>query len=279
MIEIDEVNFRYKNKANRILNDFTLKIEKGEILGIIGPTGSGKSTICYLFNGLIPHNFSGDYSGSVYVNGRNVIQETVERMSGIIGYMLQEPSFQIASPFVESEIAFGMENFGLSFEEMDSRLNDILEKLSIEHLRNKSTSDLSEGEKQKVVLASILVMNPEILVLDESSSMVDSTSKKQLIKILKDLNEKENKTIILVDHDLDFLSQITKRIVLINNGAIISDGSTREILTATKLLRENGLQPPVLVSLFEKFKDQSLQIKQLPLRLENAVKIAKSWLK
>lgn len=278
MISIRNVSFKYSKATKTILNDFSLEINAGEIIGIIGPTGSGKSTICYLFNGLIPHYFNGEFSGTVNVNGREVKKETVESMSEIIGYMLQEPSFQIASPFVESEITFGMENFGFSRDEMDERLTTIMDKLSITHLREKPTSDLSEGEKQKVVLASILVMNPPILVLDESSSMVDSTSKNQLIEILKELNEQEGKTIILVEHDLDFLSQIANRILLINNGSLVSDGFTEEILSDVNLLVENGLYPPTLVSLFNDFKKEKLPIKNFPIKLESALEILRGWL-
>ncbi|NHK30126.1 MAG: ABC transporter ATP-binding protein [Asgard group archaeon] len=278
MISIRDVTFKYSKAPKPILENFSLEINENEIIGIIGPTGSGKSTICYLLNGLIPHYFKGSFFGSVIVNGRNVKKESVETMSEIIGYMLQEPSFQIASPFVESEITFGMENYCISKEEMDNRLVSIMEKLGITHLREQPTSDLSEGEKQKVVLASILVMNPPILVLDESSSMVDSTSKKQLIEILKELNSQEDKTIILVDHDLDFLSQIANRIILINNGSIISDGFTKKILSNVNLLSENGLHPPSLVSLFNAFKNENFPIKDLPIKLEPALEILRGWL-
>jgi energy-coupling factor transporter ATP-binding protein EcfA2 len=278
MITIENVTFQYTKAKTSILSDFSITIKQNEAVGIIGPTGSGKSTICYLLNGLIPHYFKGNFSGNIIVNGLNILNETVERMSEIVGYMLQEPSFQIASPFVESEITFGMENFGASRVDMDIQLEKVIDLLNISHLRNRATSDLSEGEKQKVVLASILAMNPPILVLDESSSMVDSTSKIQLINILLDLN-KSGKTIVLVDHDLDFLSQIANRIVLINKGEIVADGPTKDILGYSELLQENGLQPPALVSLFNKFRQQSIPVKQLPIGLEEAIKIAKDWLK
>ncbi len=117
MIEIEKVNFRYLNSKKSILQDFSLNISKGEIVGIIGPTGSGKSTICYLFNGLIPHTIKGIFTGSIIIDGIDTADTSVEEMSEKVGYILQEPSFQIASPHVESEITFGMENLGLSLEE------------------------------------------------------------------------------------------------------------------------------------------------------------------
>ncbi|MHA1211959.1 MAG: energy-coupling factor ABC transporter ATP-binding protein, partial [Candidatus Heimdallarchaeota archaeon] len=203
---------------------------------------------------------------------------SVETMSEKVGYMLQEPSFQIASPFVESEITFGMENFAVPVEDMDTRLKIILDKLGITHLRYRATSDLSEGEKQKVVLASILVMNPSILVLDESSSMVDSTSKKELADILTTINSLEGKTIILIDHDLDFIASVASRVLLINNGEIIADGSPSKILTDTELLVENGLTPPTLTTLFQALKDKNLSLKEIPTTYPEALKQLRRFL-
>ncbi|NHJ32684.1 MAG: ABC transporter ATP-binding protein [Asgard group archaeon] len=278
MIEIENVYFQYINSIKPILQDFSLNISKGEIVGIIGPTGSGKSTICYLFNGLIPHTIKGNFSGSVIIDSKSTTDSTVEEMSQKIGYVLQEPSFQIASPHVESEITFGMENLGLSFEEMDAKLTNVLEKLSITHLRNRQTANLSEGEKQKVILASILAMEPEILVLDESSSMVDTTSKSDLIEILKDLNQKEQKTIVMIDHDLDLIAQVATRILLVNNGKIIVDGPANEIITNAEILMENDLIPPTITSLFYEFKKNSLPVKRIPSSFEGATKVLEEWL-
>jgi energy-coupling factor transport system ATP-binding protein len=278
MIEIKQVNFRYPNSKKPILQDFSLNISKGEILGIIGPTGSGKSTICYLFNGLIPHTIKGNFSGSVTIDSIDTATSSVEEMSEKIGYILQEPSFQIASPHVESEITFGMENLGIPREEMDKKLNIILEKLGIIHLRYRQTANLSEGEKQKVILASILTMEPELLVLDESSSMVDTTSKMNLIQTLKELNQEEQKTIVIIDHDLDLIAQIATRILLINDGKIIADGTPREILTDVKLLTENGLIPTNITSLFQELKEKDLPVKDIPLSFSEATKILEKWL-
>jgi len=276
MIEIEHVNFRYLNSKNIILQDFSLSISKGEILGIIGPTGSGKSTICYLFNGLIPHSIKGIFSGKVEIQGTNTTQTTVEELSKSIGYILQEPSFQIASPHVESEITFGMENLAVPIEEMEKKLTETLEKLNITHLRYRQTANLSEGEKQKVILASILAMGPEILVLDESSSMIDSTSKINLIRTLKDLNQ-DGKTIIIIDHDLDFIAQLATRILLINRGEIIADGKPHDVLSNVELLRKNELIPANITSLFYELKEKKLPIKEIPIFFSEAIKIMEGW--
>ncbi|HUT81759.1 MAG TPA: ATP-binding cassette domain-containing protein [Candidatus Bathyarchaeia archaeon] len=279
MIDILNVTFQYINSEKPILKDFTLHVNEGEIIGIIGPTGSGKSTICYLLNGLIPHYFKGEFKGSINVCNQDVTKKHVESMSKFVGYMLQEPSFQIASPFVESEITFGMENFGVSVEEMDKQLVSILEKMGISYLRYRATSELSEGEKQKVILASILAMNPSLLVLDECSSMIDSTSKIELSNILLTLNKEDKKTIILIDHDLDFIARVTSRILVVKNGQLVADGSPKEILTDSKLLLENGLTPPCLTALFQSLKEKKFPINDIPISYKIAEEILKEMLK
>ncbi|MBD3189529.1 MAG: ATP-binding cassette domain-containing protein [Candidatus Heimdallarchaeota archaeon] len=278
MINISNVSFRYFSTQKAILEDFSLQIRKGELVGIVGPTGSGKSTICYLFNGLIPHAFTGDFKGSISVAGLNPEKETVEKMSGYVGLMLQEPSFQMASPFVESEIAFGMENFAVPREEMKRRMDKVTKLLDITHLRKRATANLSEGEKQRVILASILAMEPEILVLDECSSMLDLSSKNKLATTLRELHE-DGLTIILTDHDLDFLYSLVSRVLLVNQGEIIADGSPQELLTDIDLLKKNGLIPPFLVSLFHELKEQGLPVTTYPSDYSEAEKILRSWLR
>ncbi len=279
MIEIHKVSFQYLSSTSNILENVSLKIEKGEFVGIIGPTGCGKSTLCYMLNGLIPHSIKGYFSGVVSVSGKKIIDESVEEMSAIVGYMLQEPTFQIATPNVTSEIAFGMENLGISREEIIKRLDGILETLGINYLRNRATADLSEGEKQRVILASILAMDPQILVLDECSSMLDLPSKLELATTLKQLNKIEQKTIVMIEHDLDYLLELADRIILINNGQIIADGPAAMILTDIDLLRENNLVPPTVVSLFQEIQKESKIAVEIPDSHSQATKILRRLLK
>lgn len=278
MITLDSVTFRYFGTSKNVLEDISLEVVNGEFVGIIGPTGCGKSTLCYLLNGLIPHTLKGDFVGDVFIGNSNTKETKVEELSTFVGYMLQEPSFQIATPFVESEIVFGMENLGILPKEMKERLETIMKVLGIENLRTKATSDLSEGEKQRVILASILVMHPEILVLDECTSMLDVHSKKELRKTLDQLNAKEGKTIIMVEHDLDYLLDLTNRIILLNDGCIVADGPTEEILTNSTLLKANGLEPPRLIQLFETLKEHQVPIKRPPSSYDQAFKLMRSWL-
>ena len=257
MIEITNASFRYLSSPSNILENISLEITNGEFVGIIGPTGCGKSTLCYMLNGLIPHSIKGYFSGSVTVAGKEVMKESVEDMTPYVGYMLQEPSFQIATPNVISEIAFGMENLGVPQEDMKNRIEKVLNLLGISYLRERATASLSEGEKQRVILASILAMESQILVLDECTSMLDLPAKQELATTLVKLNKQEKKTILMIEHDLDFLLEIADRIILINNGQIIADASAAKILTDIDLLKQNNLEPPTIVSLFHEINNRS----------------------
>ncbi|NHJ03961.1 MAG: ATP-binding cassette domain-containing protein [Candidatus Heimdallarchaeota archaeon] len=279
MISIKNVDFQYFQSPNLVLKNISLEIEEGEFIGIIGPTGCGKSTLCYLLNGLIPHTMKGYFEGNVTIMGRNTRNETIDALSNFVGYMLQEPSFQIVTPNVESEIAFGMENLGIERETMRERIDKITQILGIKHLLKRVTSDLSEGEKQRVILASILALEPRLLVLDECSSMLDLGSKQELAKTLRQLNKKQGKTIVMIEHDLDFLLDLVDRIILINGGKIIADGSTSEILTNSELLIQNDLVPPILIQLFNDFKENLLQVKKIPSSYLEATEILRGWLK
>lgn len=278
MIEISKVNFRYLGTSSNILNDVSLNIKKGEFIGIIGPTGSGKSTFCYLLNGLIPHSINGYFSGTVKINDIDTKHSSVDNLSSIVGYMLQEPSFQIATPYVESEIAFGMENLSIAPEEMQNRINEVLKILGIIHLRNKPTSDLSEGEKQRVILASILAMRPEILVLDECTSMLDVKSKNELANTLKFLHSDQDKTIVMIEHDLDFLIELADRIILMNSGKIVADGPKEDILLNVDLLAKNNLQAPNLVQIFKQLQERGLEIDQIPTSYKQGIRILEKLL-
>jgi len=279
MIDIHKVSFQYLSSSTKIFENISLQIEKGEFVGIIGPTGCGKSTLCYMLNGLIPYSIKGYFSGDVSVSGKKLVDETVEEMSSVVGYMLQEPSFQIATPNVTSEIAFGMENLGIPREEIVKRLDSVLETLGIDYLKNRATADLSEGEKQRVILASILAMDPQILVLDECSSMLDLPSKLELATTLKQLNKEEQKTVVMIEHDLDYLLELADRIILVNNGQIIADGPTAKILTDIDLLRENDLVPPTIVSLFHEIKKESKFDVEIPTSYSQATEILGEMLK
>ena len=189
MIEIQELTFKYTDSKKNALENITLNIEKGDFVGIIGESGAGKTTFCNCLNGLIPHHYTGDFYGSVKVEGQDTFEIKPDKLALKVGSVFQDIESQIVSYFVEDEILFGLENFRVPADQIEQRITGALEALEITDLRHREISTLSGGQKQKVVFAAILALEPDYLVLDEPTGELDPASSLQIFKLLKKLNE------------------------------------------------------------------------------------------
>ena len=228
MIEIRELSFKYKGGSDYSLKDINLKIKKGECILLCGRSGCGKSTLLKLMNGIIPEFYDGDISGSVMVNGMNTFNTPIYKLSKDVGSVFQNPKTQFYTTNTTDEIAFGLENYGIEREVINKRIKEVEKELHLENLMNKNIFNLSGGEKQKIAIASIYALNPEIFILDEPSSSLDIKSMKELsltIKKLKSLG----KTIIIAEHRLWYLKDIVDRAIYLQDGKIIGEYSMGEI--------------------------------------------------
>ena len=228
MIEIRELSFKYKGGSDYSLKDINLKIKKGECILLCGRSGCGKSTLLKLMNGIIPEFYDGDISGSVMVNGMNTFTTPIYKLSNNVGSVFQNPKTQFYTTNTTDEIAFGLENYGIQREVINKRIEEVEKELHLENLMNKNIFNLSGGEKQKIAIASIYALNPEIFILDEPSSSLDIKSMKELsltIKKLKSLG----KTIIIAEHRLWYLKDIVDRAIYLEDGKIIREYSMEEI--------------------------------------------------
>ena len=228
MIEIRELSFKYKGGSDYSLKDINLKIKKGECILLCGRSGCGKSTLLKLMNGIIPEFYDGDISGSVMVNGMNTFTTPIYKLSNNVGSVFQNPKTQFYTTNTTDEIAFGLENYGIEREVINKRIGEVEKELHLENLMNKNIFNLSGGEKQKIAIASIYALNPEIFILDEPSSSLDIKSMKELsltIKKLKSLG----KTIIIAEHRLWYLKDIVDRAIYLEDGKIIREYSMDEI--------------------------------------------------
>ena len=228
MIEIRELSFKYKGGFNYSLKGINLNVKKGECILLCGRSGCGKSTLLKLMNGIIPEFYNGDISGSVMVNGMNTFTAPIYKLSKNVGSVFQNPKTQFYTTNTTDEIAFGLENYGIEREVINKRIKEIEKELHLEKLMNKNIFNLSGGEKQKIAIASIYALNPEIFILDEPSSSLDVKSMKELsltIKKLKSLG----KTIVIAEHRLWYLKDIVDRAIYLENGKIIREYSMDEI--------------------------------------------------
>jgi energy-coupling factor transport system ATP-binding protein len=278
MVQTKELCFKYKDGKEFALENIGLTIEKGEFVGIIGSSGAGKTSLLYTMNGVIPHHYRGDFYGEVLVDGLDTVDNTMDRISRLSGSVFQDIDGQMVATLVEDEILFGLENYGIPRDEIESRVNEALEKVGITHLRYRTISSLSGGEKQKVALCAILALKPQMLLLDEPTAELDPQSSQQIFRILKELNEKEGLTVVIVEQKIMLLSEFVKRLIVMEKGKILFDDEVREVLKHSQALYEAGVNCPRVVSLSNALTQRGLYKGPAPIHLDEAETMVKEIL-
>ena len=258
MIEVQELTFKYKNAKKNALQDISLKVDDGDFIGIIGESGAGKTTFCSILNGLIPHHYEGDFYGSVKIDGVDTFDTKPDKLALKVGSVFQDIESQIISQFVEEEILFGLENFGVPADQIEQRIVSALDALGIGELRHREISSLSGGQKQKVVIAAILALEPDILVLDEPTGELDPASSFQIFTLLKKLNEEKGITIIIAEQKIMLLCEFAKKLLVLEEGKMVHLGEIRSTLTHQREMEEAGINCPRVVTLTTEMKKQEL---------------------
>ncbi|MCR4948301.1 MAG: energy-coupling factor ABC transporter ATP-binding protein [Treponema sp.] len=258
MIEIQELTFKYSGAKKNALENISLEIQKGDFVGIIGESGAGKTTFCNCLNGLIPHHYTGDFYGSVKVEGQDTFEIKPDKLALKVGSVFQDIESQIVSYFVEDEILFGLENFGVPADQIESRITEALDALDISELRHREISTLSGGQKQKVVFASILALQPDYLILDEPTGELDPASSLQIFKLLKKLNEEKGITIIIAEQKIMLLCEFVKKLIVLEKGTVVHYGEIRSTLTHQKEMEEAGINCPRVLTLTGKMMEKGL---------------------
>lgn len=269
VIEVRGLRFKYRRSQRYVLDGINLNIRKGEFLGIVGPSGSGKSTLCLTFNGIIPHSIRGDFEGEVIVTDpetgkRYSTNDTpVPKLSTIVGLVLQNPESQLFNMTVEEEVAFALENLGLPREEMLERIEWALRIAGLEDKREEFPPNLSGGEQQRLAIAAILAMKPKVLILDEPTTQLDPAGRRSVLEMISKLNREEGITIVLVDHNTDFLFRRANRIVVINSGRIILEGTPKELIPKIGELKELGIKLPPALEAYTRLKSQKSELAEI----------------
>ncbi len=235
LIRAEGLSFEYE-KGIKVLEDVSFTANDGESIGIIGANGIGKSTLMKLLVGL-----NTGYSGTLEVVGHEVAKKNLSHIREHIGYVFQDSDSQLFMATVEDDVAFGPKNYGLSDEEVEERVAGALETVHITGLRKKKTYNLSGGEKKLASIATILAMNPDIIIMDEPSVALDPRNRRILINVLGEIRSLK----LIASHDLDFILDTCERTILIDDGRIIADGPTDVILADKELLEAHGLELPL----------------------------------
>ncbi len=258
MIEIKELTFKYSGSKKNALENVSLTIEKGDFVGLIGESGAGKTTLCACINGLIPHHYTGDFYGSVKIQGTDTFDIEPGKLALKVGSVFQDVDSQLVSFFVEDEILFGLENFGIPKNQIEQRITAALEALEIQELRHREISTLSGGQKQKVAIAAILALEPDILVLDEPTGELDPASSVQIFKLLQKLNKEKGITIVVAEQKIMLLCEYVKKLIVLEKGTLIHYGEIRSTLTHQKEMEEAGINCPRVLTLTSRMAEEGL---------------------
>lgn len=268
IIELRNVSFAYKDSNTLALSHVNLSVEKGEFVGVIGPTGAGKSTLCWAIVGVVPQILRGEFSGEAFVNGLATTKTPVARLAQLVGLVQQDAEAQLLMTDIEKEITFPLENLCLPREEIDKRLNYVLDLVGLRENRQRHPFYLSGGQKQRVAVAAVLAMEPEVLILDEATSELDPVGAEEIHDLAGNLKE-QGKTIIMVEHNIDELARHADRIVVMDHGEILRDAPTRQVLSDVDFLCGLGIYPPQVTQVaYHLSKQYGIHFEQFPLNVE-----------
>ncbi len=237
MITLSHVTYTYPDQTGPALADFSVELHPGEFVLLVGPSGAGKSTFLRSLNGLVPHFYGGQWAGAIDVMGRNPVALAPKGMADLVGFVFQDPEAQFVVDTVEDELAFAMENFALPQATMRKRVEEVLDQMGIAELRDRRINTLSGGEKQRVAIAAVLALQPEVLVLDEPTSQLDPQAAEEVLVALRHLNEDLGLTVILSEHRLERVAQYVDRILYLPAlGAAPVIGEPRDVLAQLPLV-------------------------------------------
>ncbi|MCK8101859.1 energy-coupling factor transporter ATPase [Bacillus sp. 2CMS4F] len=254
LLSVDRLNFSYEENEKPIFQDITFELQKGECALLLGPSGCGKSSLALCLNGLYPEACDGMLSGHVFLFQKPITDaETSETIAQHVGVVFQDPDQQFCMLTVEDEIAFGLENLQIPQEEMVKKIDDVLEKLHITHVKEKTISTLSGGLKQKVALACILAMEPELIILDEPTSLLDPYSAREFVQMIKELQQEKGFGLLVIEHQLDEWAPWVERTIVLNGaGKKALDGPTKDMFQHhSNMLRTMGIAVPKICGLQE----------------------------
>ncbi len=258
-IEFRNVSFRYGDEQPWVLENVSFEIYKDEWVAIIGHNGSGKSTIAKLMNGLLYPQ-----EGEIIINGLPVNDQHVWEVRRQVGMVFQNPDNQFVGTTVQDDVAFGMENRGVPREEMTKRIGEVLKAVRMEDYLLTEPHRLSGGQKQRVAIASVLAINPNVLILDEATAMLDPRGRKEIMQTVADIQAKNEISLITITHDLQEVVQ-AERVIVMNAGKVWDEATPREIFTKKDELREIGLDVPFIALLADELKHNDVSIINEPL--------------
>lgn len=271
IISLADLTVTYAGSDRPALRGIDLDVARGECIGVIGLNGAGKTTLGLCLNGVIPQLLPAAVTGRVVVAGRDATATTVREMARSVGVVFDNPEYQLSQPTVAEEVALGLESLGVAPESMPARITDALAAVGLRGMEDRSPHALSGGQQQRLAIASVLVMEPAILVMDEPTSNLDPGGSAEVFDIVRRLNRELGMTVVVAEHDVEALAAYVDRIVVLAEGRIAFQGSAREVLGGVEELAVLGLPAPQVTELAHVLAPDD---RDLPVTIEDAL----AWL-
>ncbi|NVM44115.1 MAG: ABC transporter ATP-binding protein [Candidatus Lokiarchaeota archaeon] len=275
LIKFNNFYFRYKGNDEYALKNINLELDSNRFILLAGETGSGKTTLIRCMNGLIPQFYAGFYKGNVEISGKNTIETTISQLSNDVGIVFQNPENQLIAMNVEHEIAFGLENLGTPRERIKEKIKEVVEITEIESILDKAPFEISGGEQQRVAIASILVLEPKVIVLDEPTANLDPLFAKKILNLLKKIQVQKKITIIISEHRMDLILPLVDEIILMKESEIISHGAKEKVINSNTFENLN-INKPKIYSIFNELKNRDRFQYDIPASIQEAISILKT---
>lgn len=271
IIRFDDVTFTYAATDEPALHSISLDIQPGEYVAILGLNGAGKTTLGLCVNGVIPTMLGGDLQGTVTVAGLDVSEYPVREMAKIVGMVFDNPEFQMSQMSVAEEVALGLENAGVPYEDMKRIIPETLELVGLAGFEERSPLGLSGGQQQRLAIAAVLAMQPQVLIMDEPTSNLDPIGKQEVFDMAAKLNRERGMTVIVIEHEVEVMARYADRVIVLDNGRVVMNGTPQEIFSQVDALGELKLRVPEAARLAQLLGEQGLWSGPIPIRTEPAI--------
>lgn len=278
IISFNDVTFSYAGTERPALSSITLDIREGEYVAVLGLNGAGKTTLGLCVNGVVPTMLGGTLDGTVRVAGLDVSEYPVREMAKIVGMVFDNPEFQMSQMSVAEEVALGLENAGVPFEDMKRIIPETLALVGLAGFEERSPLGLSGGQQQRLAIAAVLAMAPQILIMDEPTSNLDPIGKQEVFDMAARLNRERGMTVIVIEHEVEVMAKYADRVIVLDDGRIVMNGTPQEIFGQVEALNALKLRAPESAVLASLLAQQQLWSGPTPTTTEPAVETVNSLL-
>ncbi|MFO1446836.1 MAG: energy-coupling factor transporter ATPase [Opitutaceae bacterium] len=271
LVSLRSVSYFYPNSDRAALLNVSLDLAAGEIVGLTGATGSGKSTLCLALNGTVPQFFGGRFFGEILVAGEDTLNQPIHHQAARVALVLQDPGSQLIAASLEQEIAFALENLQVPPPEIAVRVSEALAQVGLAELRKKHPHDLSGGQQQRLALAAAFAVRPRLMVLDEPTSQLDPQSAAEVFSLVRTFNHRFGIAFLIAGHAPEEMAEVVDRLIVLADGRVVADAPAHQVYTDLTLLQRHAVRPPEVTSTFAQLAGRGLASPPLPIHLEEGM--------